>query len=188
MPSPSTCLRPNSTARRAEGADLPRARRRQIHRCWRRRLLRRAHEAGLKQSIVSSTARENVELIVRTLGVAGLLDAIVGEEDSERGKPDPQPFTTAAARLASYSRCRHRGRARVSLRGKRRDALHRRRHQSPANSIAGDLCRTLEDASGCLSRALASAGGLACWRRDSPRVRAPGSSAAFAAYIAASAW
>lgn len=69
-------------------------------------LLRRAHEAGLKQSIVSSTPRENIELIVRTLGVADFLDAIVGEEDSERGKPDPQPFTTAADRLGvPYGEC-----------------------------------------------------------------------------------
>ena len=32
-----------------------------------------------------------------------MLDAIVGEEDSERGKPDPQPFTTAAARLSVHA-------------------------------------------------------------------------------------
>jgi beta-phosphoglucomutase len=62
-------------------------------------LLRRAHEAGLKQSIVSSTPRENIEMIVDSLGVQDDLDAIVGEEDSERGKPDPQPFTTAADRV-----------------------------------------------------------------------------------------
>jgi beta-phosphoglucomutase-like phosphatase (HAD superfamily) len=30
----------------------------------------------------------------------------VGEEDSERGKPDPQPFTTGADRLGvAYERC-----------------------------------------------------------------------------------
>jgi beta-phosphoglucomutase len=69
-------------------------------------LLRRAHEAGLKQSIVSSTPRENIELVVDSLGVRDDLDAIVGEEDSERGKPDPQPFTTAADWLGvPYERC-----------------------------------------------------------------------------------
>jgi beta-phosphoglucomutase len=69
-------------------------------------LLRRAHEAGLKQSIVSSTPRENIELIVQSLGVREWLDAIVGEEDSDRGKPDPQPFTTAADRLGvAYELC-----------------------------------------------------------------------------------
>ncbi len=69
-------------------------------------LLRRAHETGLKQSIVSSTPRENIELVVDSLGVRDDLDAIVGEEDSERGKPHPQPFTTAADRLGvPYERC-----------------------------------------------------------------------------------
>ncbi|MEO8456956.1 MAG: HAD family phosphatase [Chloroflexota bacterium] len=68
-------------------------------------LLQRAHEAGLKQSIVSSTPRENIEMIVKSLGVRDWLDAIVGEEDSERGKPDPQPFTTAADRLRVAYEC-----------------------------------------------------------------------------------
>ncbi len=68
-------------------------------------LLHRAHKAGLKQSIVSSTPRENIELIVGSLGVRDELDAIVGEEDSERGKPDPQPFTTAAGRLGVACEC-----------------------------------------------------------------------------------
>jgi HAD superfamily hydrolase (TIGR01509 family) len=69
-------------------------------------LLRRAHEAGVKQAIVSSTPRANIELIIGTLGLSDCLDAIVGEEDSERGKPDPQPFTTAADRLGvPYERC-----------------------------------------------------------------------------------
>jgi len=69
-------------------------------------LLQRAHEAGVKQSIVSSTPRANIELIVETLGIGDWLDAIVGEEDSERGKPDPRPFTTAADRLGvPYGSC-----------------------------------------------------------------------------------
>ena len=69
-------------------------------------LLRRAHEAGFRQSIVSSTPRANIDMIVDTLGVGAYLDAMVGEEDSERGKPDPQPFTTAADRLGvPYARC-----------------------------------------------------------------------------------
>lgn len=62
-------------------------------------LLRRAHDAGLKQAIVSSTPRANIALIADSLAINGLLDAVVGEEDSERGKPDPAPFTTAAGRL-----------------------------------------------------------------------------------------
>jgi HAD superfamily hydrolase (TIGR01509 family) len=69
-------------------------------------LLRRAHDAAIKQAIVSSTPRANIELILESLNVHDCLDAIVGEEDSERGKPDPQPFTTAADRLdVPYDLC-----------------------------------------------------------------------------------
>lgn len=62
-------------------------------------LLRRAREAGLGQAIVSSTPRANIDLIAATLGIEGLLDVIVGEEDVSHGKPDPQGFLLAAQRL-----------------------------------------------------------------------------------------
>ena len=69
-------------------------------------LLRRAHEAGLRQAIVSSTPRANLDLITETLGIRGLLDETCGEEDTERGKPDPQPFTSAADHLGvAYGDC-----------------------------------------------------------------------------------
>ncbi len=62
-------------------------------------LLRRPREAGLRQAIVSSTPRENIELILASLGVRDALNAIVGEEDASRGKPDPEGFLVAASRL-----------------------------------------------------------------------------------------
>lgn len=62
-------------------------------------LLRRAREAGMKQCVVSSAPRENAELILGSLGLRGLLDAVVGEEDVSRGKPDPQGFLAGAERL-----------------------------------------------------------------------------------------
>jgi HAD superfamily hydrolase (TIGR01509 family) len=69
-------------------------------------LLRRAHGAALKQAIVSSTPRANIDLVIGSLGLRDCLDAIVGEEDSERGKPDAQPFMTAADRLGvPYGEC-----------------------------------------------------------------------------------
>jgi HAD superfamily hydrolase (TIGR01509 family) len=63
-------------------------------------LVRRAKEAGLGQAIVSSTPRANIDLILRELSIKGLFDAVVGEEDAARGKPDPEGFTRAAERLA----------------------------------------------------------------------------------------
>ena len=62
-------------------------------------LLRGACEGGLKQCIVSSTPRANVQMILESLGVGELLDVIVGEEDVSRGKPDPQGFLRGAEQL-----------------------------------------------------------------------------------------
>jgi HAD superfamily hydrolase (TIGR01509 family) len=63
-------------------------------------LLSRARETGLRQCIVSSTPRANIELVLESLAVRQMLDAIVGEEDVSRGKPDPEGFLTGAERLA----------------------------------------------------------------------------------------
>ena len=57
-------------------------------------------EAGWKQSIASSAPRENVEVMLRVLDLTQYLDAIVSAEDVTRGKPDPQVFLAAAAKLA----------------------------------------------------------------------------------------
>jgi len=62
-------------------------------------LLRRAKEAGLRQAIVSSTPRANIELMLKSLGLWDIFDAIVGEEDAARGKPDAEGFLLAASRL-----------------------------------------------------------------------------------------
>jgi HAD superfamily hydrolase (TIGR01509 family) len=61
--------------------------------------LRRLHAAGWKQAIASSAPRGNVEVMLRVLRVERALDAIVAAEDVTAGKPDPQVFLTAAARL-----------------------------------------------------------------------------------------
>jgi beta-phosphoglucomutase len=63
-------------------------------------LVRRAHEAGLKQAIVSSTPCENIELVLDSLGLRSMFDTIVGEEDAEHGKPDPEGFLVAAKRIS----------------------------------------------------------------------------------------
>ena len=63
-------------------------------------LVRRAHEAGLKQAVVSSTPCENIELVVNSLGLRSTFDTLVGEEDAQHGKPDPEGFLVAAKRLS----------------------------------------------------------------------------------------
>jgi beta-phosphoglucomutase family hydrolase len=63
------------------------------------RLLRYLKEDGKKMAVVSSTARENVRLILSSLGLDGYFETIVAGEDVTRGKPDPQGFLLAAERL-----------------------------------------------------------------------------------------
>jgi len=61
--------------------------------------VRRARDDGIKQAIVSSTPRANIELMLQSLELYDCFEAIVGEEDAARGKPDPEGFLLAATRL-----------------------------------------------------------------------------------------
>ena len=68
--------------------------------------VRRLHSRGWRQAIASSAPRQNVEVMLRALGVADLFEAIVSAEDVSAGKPDPQVFLTAAVRVSvPPSRC-----------------------------------------------------------------------------------
>jgi len=64
-----------------------------------REWLEALHAAGWKQAIASSAPRLNVETMLRVLHLTSLLDAIVSAEDVTRGKPDPEVFLTAAAKV-----------------------------------------------------------------------------------------
>jgi beta-phosphoglucomutase len=62
-------------------------------------LMRGLHAAGFRQAIGSSAPRANLSLILELTGVAAFLGAVVGAEDTTRGKPDPQVFLVAAEKL-----------------------------------------------------------------------------------------
>jgi beta-phosphoglucomutase family hydrolase len=62
-------------------------------------LLRRLKQEGWKTAIVSSAPRENVRVLLRSLGLEEMFEAVVAEEDAPRGKPDPQGFLLAAEKL-----------------------------------------------------------------------------------------
>jgi beta-phosphoglucomutase len=64
-----------------------------------RPLLEGLHAAGFKQAIGSSAPRGNLDLILQLTGIEPYLDAVVSMEDTQRGKPDPQVFLVAAAKL-----------------------------------------------------------------------------------------
>jgi beta-phosphoglucomutase len=64
-----------------------------------RELLVALHRAGFLLAIGSSAPPENVDLALDRMEAESLFEAVVTGQDIRRGKPDPQVFLTAAARL-----------------------------------------------------------------------------------------
>lgn len=62
---------------------------------WVRQLL----EEGWLQAIATAAPRKNVEVVLEALSATHSFQAIVSAEDVERGKPDPEVYLKAAARL-----------------------------------------------------------------------------------------
>lgn len=50
-------------------------------------------------AIVSGSPRLSIENTLKTLGLEDCFDVLVGAEDYTHGKPDPEPFLTAAKKL-----------------------------------------------------------------------------------------
>lgn len=68
--------------------------------------VRALHEGGWRQAIASSAPRKNIEVMHSALSLGGLIETLVGAEDVTAGKPDPEVFLVAAARLGvTPSRC-----------------------------------------------------------------------------------
>jgi beta-phosphoglucomutase len=71
-----------------------------------RSLLEGLRAAGAKQAIGSSAPKGNLDLILGITDTLTFFDAIVSQEDTQRGKPDPQVFLVAAAKLGiAPARC-----------------------------------------------------------------------------------
>jgi beta-phosphoglucomutase len=64
-----------------------------------RELLDGLHARGVRQAVGSSAPRGNLDLILRITNARQYFDAIVGMEDTHRGKPDPEVFLVAARKL-----------------------------------------------------------------------------------------
>lgn len=64
-----------------------------------RHWLQRLHDDGWRQAVASSAPRANIEAILDVLEIRRFFSAIASAEDVTRGKPDPQVFLTAAAKL-----------------------------------------------------------------------------------------
>jgi len=52
-------------------------------------------------AIASGARHDEVDAILRGVGLRNAFQAIVGAEDAERTKPDPAPYVEAARRLAA---------------------------------------------------------------------------------------
>ena len=66
----------------------------------------RLREHGWRQAIATSAPRANAETMLDALGIAHCFDAVVSSEDVSAGKPDPEVFQKAAARVGvPPSRC-----------------------------------------------------------------------------------
>src|SRR5262249_5989223 len=64
-----------------------------------RDLLEGLHAAGFRQAIGSSAPRKNLDLILSLTGTERFFDAVVSQEETHRGKPDPEVFLVAASKL-----------------------------------------------------------------------------------------
>lgn len=56
-------------------------------------------DGGWRQAVASAAPRANVDAIVAALGIGAFFGALTSAEDVTRGKPDPQVYLVAAARL-----------------------------------------------------------------------------------------
>ena len=66
-------------------------------------LLERLHADKIPLAVGSSGPRLNVEFALRAIAVGKYFDAVVCGDDVKHGKPDPEIFLTAAARLGLTS-------------------------------------------------------------------------------------
>jgi len=64
-------------------------------------LLARLDGGGRRLGIVTAKRRRTVDLAFRVLDLARFFDTVVGAEDTDRHKPDPEPVLEALRRLGS---------------------------------------------------------------------------------------
>ena len=62
--------------------------------------LQAAREAGIPSCVGSSTPRRNIETVIEMAELEGLFDGIVSADDVANGKPHPEVFLKAAAKIS----------------------------------------------------------------------------------------
>jgi beta-phosphoglucomutase-like phosphatase (HAD superfamily) len=61
--------------------------------------LHRLHQEGWLQAVASAAPRANIDAVLEALSATHIFQVIVSAEDVHRGKPDPEVYLTAAARV-----------------------------------------------------------------------------------------
>src|SRR5262249_27453958 len=64
-------------------------------------VLVRLHEQGRRLGIVTAKRRATVELAFATVPLGHLFETVVGGDETQRHKPDPEPLLLAAERLGA---------------------------------------------------------------------------------------
>ena len=113
------------------------------------RWLARLKANGWRQALASSASLLNVEAILGWLKIEDFFDAIVSAEDVQTGKPDPEVFLVAAARVsAPPARCVVIEDAPAGLEAARLAGMRTIAVQSTHTSLQADVVvRTLNDLS-----------------------------------------
>jgi beta-phosphoglucomutase family hydrolase len=62
-------------------------------------LLQAARVAGMRLAVATSAPPKNIDLVLDGLNMRKQFDAVVGEAEVKRAKPDPEIYLTAAARV-----------------------------------------------------------------------------------------
>ena len=111
----------------------------------------RLQARGWRQAIASSAPRANVEVMADVLGLRAAMGALVSAEDVQHGKPAPDVFLAAAAKLGvAPDRCVVVEDAEAGLEAARRAGMHRigvgRSDFSGANVSVRSLADLPEDA------------------------------------------
>ena len=82
-------------------------------------------EQGLRLGVVTAKRRSTVELAFAKLPLGHLFEAVVGGDETERHKPDPEPLLVAAARLeAEPQECAYVGDSPFDVRAAKAAGMH----------------------------------------------------------------
>jgi pyrophosphatase PpaX len=88
-------------------------------------VLVRLKEEGRRLGIVTAKRRSTVELAFASVRLGHLFETVVGGEETERHKPDPEPLLVAARRLhAAPAECAYVGDSPFDMRAARAAGMH----------------------------------------------------------------